>query len=60
MVGTFPDEAALIQFVGAVLSEQYDERQVGKRYFGAASLAKLERRDGAEQAAPKQPALLES
>jgi len=28
--------------VGAVLSEQYDEWQVGKRYFGAGSLAKLE------------------
>jgi len=52
VVGIFPNEAAIVRLIGAVLPEQNDEWQLLHRYMQVEAMAELA--TPASDAAPKQ------
>jgi putative transposase len=61
VVGIFPDEAAILRLVGAVLIEAHDEWQViERRYFSEGSMAAINAGATPPTSTDQRPALLAS
>jgi putative transposase len=54
VVGIFPNDAAAIRLIGAVLADQHDEWAIARRYLSETSMARLNQPRDTD---PDQPAL---